>query len=111
MNDQSASVSFLQVTDEPADSLGVPLAHIGVRWAHDVEPAPGDLCWADGVRLARLVGEGGVLHLLLADGTSAPAAGRIVRKVLCLLMEEDQGFPGNLLIPAPWVQEDNRHGG
>ena len=98
------------IADLATDALGVPLAHIGLMWSYREEPAPGDLVWADHTRLARLVLEDSVPHLLLADGTSAPAAGRAARKVLALYFEEDQGFPGNLLIPAPWDQGGVRHG-
>ena len=111
MTDQFNSVSSsTSIADLATDALGVPLAHVGLQWSYREEPAPGDLVWADQSRLARLLVVDGVPHLLLADGNSAPAAGRVARKVLALYFEEDLGFPGNLLIPAPWDQGGVHHG-
>ena len=93
------------VTDEPADALGVPLAHIGVQWCYFEPPTPGDLVWADHSRLARLVLVEGVPHLRLADGSQAPAAGRAIWRVDALLMDKANGYAGNLLVPVRWPAE------
>jgi len=105
MTDQFNSVSSLEI-----DALGVPVSHIGLMWSYCEDPAPGDLVWADHTRLARLVLVDGVLHLLLVDGAWAPAEGRVARKVTALLLDEPDGYPGNMLVPAPWDQGGARHG-
>lgn len=95
----------LYVTDEPADALGVPYAHIGLHWCYFEAPTPGNLVWADHSRLARLVLVDGVPHLLLADGTQAPAEDRVIWRVDALMMPEANGYPGNLLVPVRWPAE------
>lgn len=93
------------VTDEPADALGVPYAHIGLHWCYFEPPTPGDLVWADHSRLARLLLAEGVPHLRLADGTQAPAEGRVIWRVDALMMPAAGGYAGNLLVPVRWPAE------